>query len=142
MESINNIYKKMVKCESVFINYYLEEIDRLIIIKTETITIKNKSHGDWDIRVSKRLPAKYWSYLFTLYKELLRYKQYSEPKLFNYQHHDKKLLQNKIDLWINTIPVIINIPILSNFKKLNFLQKILIDKFNINSIPLLSIINY
>ena len=135
---LNNIYKKLTKYESCFIEFYLEEIDRLIIKNTNTIIIKNKDNEEWDVRISKRLPAKYWEYLFTLYKEILRHKQINDNHFPKYQFIEKNNIHQKIDLWIKIIPAIINFEILHKFKKLNYFQKFLIDKFNITSISTLS----
>ena len=135
--SLLNIYKKVAKTEKGFILFYLEEIDRIVLTKTKSVIIKNKMNENWDVSIIKRLPAKYWNYLFLCYNEIFRYYQtYQEINLL------KGSMNRKILLWIKIIPCLIDLEILRKFKKINKIQSFLIDKFNIKSINKLSFFSF
>lgn len=128
-----NIYEKIKKFNSSFISFYIEEVDRIILTKTKSVTIKNNTNNEYSIIIKKRLPAKYWNYLYLCFNEIFRYYQFY-PNI----HLSEDIIDKKIILWIKIIPCLIDLEILRKFKKINKIQTFLIDKLNIKSINKLS----
>lgn len=132
-----NIYEKIKKFNSSFISFYIEEVDRIILTKTKSVTIKNNTNNEYNIIIKKRLPAKYWNYLYLCFNEIFRYYQ-----LYPNIHLSEDIIDKKILLWIKIIPCLIDLEILKKFKKINKIQSFLIDKFNIKSVNKLSLFSY
>ena len=124
-----NIYEKIKKFNSSFISFYIEEVDRIILTKTKSVTIKNNTNNEYNIIIKKRLPAKYWNYLYLCFNEIFRYYQ-----LYPNIHLSEDIIDKKILLWIKIIPCLIDLEILKKLNLMNLMHKSTLKKINIRKL--------